>query len=197
MSYKLLQDLSSNQISNTSLPQAMAKNKLASIQVVYSNLTPAAKSFVDADVSVANDTVTITAHGFSTGVLGRLSSTGTLPAGLAAATDYFIIKVDANTIKFATSHANALAGTAVDITGAIGTGTHTFTPTALNASFKLQASGDNLNWVDIAGTTVAISASGTTLLNLVDFAEPLFRAVLTQTSGQGVLDLKVHTHLKK
>lgn len=54
----------------------------------------------------------------------QVSSSGTLPAGLAAATDYFVIRLSDTTIKLATSYANAVAGTAIDITGA-GTGTHT------------------------------------------------------------------------
>ena len=54
----------------------------------------------------------------------QLTTTGTLPAGLALATDYYVIKVTDITIKLATSYANAVAGTAIDITDA-GTGTHT------------------------------------------------------------------------
>lgn len=55
-----------------------------------------------------------------------VSSSGTLPAGLAAATTYFLIGVTATTYKLATTLANAIAGTAIDITDA-GSGTHTIT----------------------------------------------------------------------
>lgn len=54
----------------------------------------------------------------------RLTTTTTLPAGLATATDYYVIKVTDLTCKLATSYANAVAGTAIDVTDA-GTGTHT------------------------------------------------------------------------
>jgi hypothetical protein len=54
----------------------------------------------------------------------QLTTSGTLPAGLSLATDYYVIKVSDTTIKLATSYANAVAGTAVNITDA-GTGTHT------------------------------------------------------------------------
>lgn len=54
----------------------------------------------------------------------QVSSATTLPAGLAAATNYFVIKVTDSTFKLATSYANAVAGTAIDITDA-GTGVHT------------------------------------------------------------------------
>lgn len=54
----------------------------------------------------------------------RLTTTGTLPAGLALATNYFVIPITDTTFKLASSYANAIAGTAIDITDA-GTGTHT------------------------------------------------------------------------
>ncbi len=56
----------------------------------------------------------------------RLTTSGTLPAGLATATDYYVIKVTDGTFKLATSYANAIAATAINITDA-GTGTHTIT----------------------------------------------------------------------
>lgn len=54
----------------------------------------------------------------------QVSTTTTLPAGLSAATNYYVIKVSDLTCKLATSYTNAVAGTAIDITSA-GTGTHT------------------------------------------------------------------------
>lgn len=56
----------------------------------------------------------------------RLTTTTTLPGGLATATDYYVIKVSDSTFKLATSYANAIAGTAINITDA-GTGTQTIT----------------------------------------------------------------------
>lgn len=61
-----------------------------------------------------------------TGTRMRLTTTTTLPAGLATATDYYYIRVSDSTGKLATSYANAIAGTAINITDA-GTGTHTST----------------------------------------------------------------------
>jgi len=52
---------------------------------------------------------------------------GTAIGGLTDGTAYFIIKVDQNNIKLATSSSNAAAGTAIDLTsGAAGT-SHTLT----------------------------------------------------------------------
>jgi len=76
--------------------------------------------------NTTTDAMTATAHGKLTGFgpVRLANSGGALPTGLSAATDYWLIVVDANTVKFASSQANALAGTAVDITAA-GSGTHT------------------------------------------------------------------------
>lgn len=61
-----------------------------------------------------------------TGTRVRLTTTTTLPAGLATATDYYVIAISTTTFKLATSYANAVAGTAINITST-GTGTHTVT----------------------------------------------------------------------
>jgi len=67
--------------------------------------------------SAGSNQATFTNHGIiRTGLRVRLSS-GTL-SGLAASTDYFAIVVDANTLAFATSYPNAIAGTRIAITGA-------------------------------------------------------------------------------
>lgn len=67
--------------------------------------------------SASSNQATFTSHGFNrTGVKARFSS-GTL-SGLAGSTDYWVIVIDANTLAFATSKANAIAGTRVAISGA-------------------------------------------------------------------------------
>lgn len=129
------------------------------VQCVVDVNTPAAKVFTAA----ASDICTAASHGFPTGLKGQASTTTTLPAGLAAVTDYYVIAVSASTFTLASSLANALAGTAIDITDA-GTGTHTFTPTALaGATVKLEKSNDGSSWSDVAAAT-AITADGTVWL---------------------------------
>ncbi len=72
----------------------------------------AATDILTLDVSNAN---------FSTGVPVTLSTTGTLPAPLVAGTTYYVIRIGSSTtnpgtIKLATSYANAIAGTAINLT---------------------------------------------------------------------------------
>jgi microcystin-dependent protein len=67
--------------------------------------------------TASSNNATFTAHGINrTGFKVRLSS-GTL-SGLSTLTDYYAIVVDSNTLAFATTKANAIAGTKVAISGA-------------------------------------------------------------------------------
>lgn len=70
----------------------------------------------------ANDRLT-TANRFEDGDRVRVRSRGALPAPLDENTVYYVIYVDATTIELATTYANAIAGTQIDITDA-GVGTH-------------------------------------------------------------------------
>ena len=84
-------------------------------------------TFVDGDVTVGSDQIAETAHGYLTGEgpVRLTNSGGALPAGLAVNTNYWIIRVDDDNLKFADNRADAIAGTATDITAAAGGGTHT------------------------------------------------------------------------
>lgn len=93
-----------------------------------------ALTFDDAVFIADNTTETITfgaAHGLTTGdgPFRVSNSGGGLPSGLVAATDYWAIVIDADTIKLATTLANALAGTA-QLLATDGTGTHTMSDTS-------------------------------------------------------------------
>ena len=69
-------------------------------------------------VTIAAETITYTAHGLATGAaVAYNNGGGTSITGLTSGTTYYVIRVDANTIKLATSSANATAGTAIDLTG--------------------------------------------------------------------------------
>lgn len=70
-------------------------------------------------VSSGADTLTVTAHGQATGAGPAavfVGSGGVIPGGLAPVTDYWLVVVDANTVKLADSSAHALANVTLDIT---------------------------------------------------------------------------------
>ena len=161
-----------------------------SVQANSTVTTPSTDTFADADVGVAANTITLTAHALAVGLKCQLTTTGVLPAGLALTTDYFVIDIDANTIKLASSLANAQAGTAVDITAAAGGGTHTLTPTSLAGGvMKLQASNDNSNWVDIASATANITATGSVMVNAATAGYKWGRANVVVTAGMLTTEL--------
>jgi hypothetical protein len=143
-------------------------------------------------VNLGTNAVLSTGHTMATGLKVRLTTATTLPAGLALATDYYIIAVDADHVKFATSLANALAGTAVDITDT-GTGTHTITAEALSASVKLQASVDGETWEDVASTSTNITADSSVIWNIADAYYPYVRQALTLTGGQITLATRAYS----
>lgn len=155
-----------------------------SVQIVATDVTPGVKTFTDTAVVVLANTVTIAAHGYMTGLKVVTSTSGAAPGGLTAGT-YYIIKVDAATIKFATSLANALAGTAVDITTAGGVGdTQTITPAALGTcAVDLYASNDGTNYVTLSVGSGNFTASTKALLPIVDKFYKYLQLVMTVPAG--------------
>jgi hypothetical protein len=139
------------------------------------------------NIDLTSDYITITSHGFSTGLKAALTTAGVLPTGLSA-TNYYMIKIDDDTIQLASSLANAEAGTKVNITGE-GTGTHTLTPsTSASNVFKLQKSNDNSNWTDISSMTVTIATTtGTSIFEIASPAYRYMRALYTPSAGQVIL----------
>ncbi len=150
---------------------------------------------VAGDVDITNNQITETAHGYATGAKIDLTTSGTLPAGLSA-TAYYLIAADANHYKFATSQANALAGTAVDITG-YGIGTHTTTPTAaLAGAIKLQKNNEPETlpeiWFDVGSSSQNFAAAGNLNWALTDIGYKSLRAVSTVTSGTVTVKLRIN-----
>lgn len=84
-------------------------------------------NFATTDVNTGTDVITVPSNeSLYTGTPAVFSTTGTPPAPLVASTTYYWIKLSATTGKLATSLANAIAGTAIDLTTQ-GAGTHTVT----------------------------------------------------------------------
>lgn len=109
-----------------------------------------------------------------TGTRVRLTTTTTLPAGLALATDYYVIKVTDSTFKLATTFANAVAGTAINITDT-GTGTHT-----MNWLLPRYTNGAGINAMFINPQATALGAATPNLsLNYTNSSQVASRATPT------------------
>lgn len=86
-------------------------------------------TFANTDVNTGTDVVTVTSNqSLFTGTTVVLTTVGTPPTGLTSGNTYYVIRTSATTIQLASSLANAIAGTQIDITGA-GSGTNTLTVT--------------------------------------------------------------------
>ena len=115
------------------------------------------QSLVVTSLDYANNIITVPNHGFLAGELVQYDSRGqTVVSGLTTATPYYVIRVDQDNIKLATTPENATAGTAVDITDTpAGVGRHilqslsqtpdgiyTITSVPTSDTFTVQARGN-------------------------------------------------------
>lgn len=96
------------------------------------------------------DQITSTAHGRVTGdgPFDVLNSGGALPGGLALATPYWFIRIDADHGKLATSQANAIAGTAINITSN-GSGTQNLVSSLPTYPTRTFAAGSQIPSADL------------------------------------------------
>lgn len=87
-------------------------------------------------VNATTDVVTSGGRAFRNGERVRVSTTGTLPGGLAVDTDYYVVNADATGATFKLSATSG--GSAIDLTTA-GTGTHYFgrLPSLAKAAVRL------------------------------------------------------------
>lgn len=154
--------------------------------------TNAAKTWLSA--AVGTNVITLTAHGYKTGLVCQLTTTGGLPTGLSTSTNYYVIVVDANTISLATTYANAIANTVITFTVTGDSGTGTLTPTALaGATVQEQWSIDGVVWVSFTAATSITTA--TTYGNAHDRpAFPLYRLAFVITAGSLTVSAKALTY---
>lgn len=101
--------------------------------VIGSGTGTLAETVASGDVNTTNETWDVASNvdTWITGMKVQVSTDDTLPGGLSASTDYWIIRDSATTIQFATTLSNAIDGTAINLTSS-GVGNHTVTHT-LNA----------------------------------------------------------------
>ena len=102
------------------------------------NFTPLSETFT---ADAGTDLLTV-ATIYSTGDVIRLTTTGTLPAGLSLLTDYWTIYISDTTIKLAASKSDAESNTAIDITST-GTGVHTLADYAIKVTAYQQVLADD------------------------------------------------------
>ncbi len=180
-------DLTQTSVSSSAILNITEADTIA-YQLHYTDATPGVKTFVAANVKTnvqsPDSSVTITAHGYNTGLKVALTGTN-LPTGLSA-TSYWIIVNSVDSISFASSLANAVAGTKVAITAAGTTADATLTPALLVTTgfvVKLQQSNDGVTFFDVSGVTVTITATGDTLWLVTAPPTVYHKVVITPSTG--------------
>ena len=115
-------------------------------------------------IVAANDITVPSNESLYTGTAVVLSTTGNAPGGLTAGNTYYAIRESATLIMLATTRANAIAGTAIDITSQ-GSGDHTLTVTYTNRT---------------VGSVVGEDSHGLTTAEMPSHTHP-FEGVLTSS----------------
>lgn len=107
----------------------LSANKTLTPVIDITGVGTGTQSLIITSLDYDNDTLTIPQHGFLQGELVQYDSKGqTVVAGLTTATPYYVIFVDGDNIKLATTPENAIAGTAVNLTASpAGVGRHSLT----------------------------------------------------------------------
>jgi hypothetical protein len=145
--------------------------------------------FMPLDVAVATDTITLNSHGFVNFMRVQIDTTGSLPNGITAATDYFVVNTTANTFQLATTlNVGEVPTSLVDIT-TIGTGIHSVIPTGnLFPIYHAETTGfgDTINFL-VTPMSLAISTT------LIDPAYPVPPVLGTFTLPDGRIELPSST----
>jgi len=100
--------------------------------------------------AISSNAITITAHGWLTGYTVVYDNNGnTSLTNLTDGSVYYVIKIDADTIKLATSRANAIAGTVITLSATGGSETHKLQQYTVNKQ-RVRWSGlnDTATWED-------------------------------------------------
>jgi hypothetical protein len=143
-------------------------------------------------VNVATNVFTAVAHGLQTGMAVKVAiDAGSLPSPLVAATNYWVIRVGADSFKLASTRAFALVGTALDITTeGTDASTITVTPQANAASCLIEVSPDipatderTYRWRTLATVDLDGGTSPTTTAMATGVPFNQIRATVSVSSG--------------
>ena len=162
------------------------------------------------NVSTSNNTITLTGHGLSTGDQVYYFAGSNIIGGLSNSKVYFVIAVDANTIKLATSTSNASGGTAISLTSAPGSDTTQFIYQGVNINNNILfisnhgfKTGDHI-FYENSGTAISGLAKNTKyFVEKIDdnqiqlFSDELRASIIDLTSAHSSEQTdKILTHAK-
>ena len=132
------------------------------------------------------------AHGLTTGMKVLYGQGIATLAPLIDQTTYFAIRIDDDNVELASTSANAIAGTAIILTGTpSASATYTLAPPAIagNTSLLWQVSNDGITYTDMAGqstTTISTYGSASTTWDLGLISNTYFQLKVTAPTSGGV-----------
>jgi hypothetical protein len=98
-----------------SFAESSSSNKKINVCCAGSTVASVVKNTVSSSTDIAFDTLTISGHGYTTGDAVIIYS-GSTPIPLQSGITYYVIPSGADKIKLASSRANAVIGSGIDIT---------------------------------------------------------------------------------
>ena len=154
-------------------------------------------TFQAANINFTTDVITIAAHGYNTGhALVYDDGAGTAPTGLTDGDVVYVVWVSATEFSIATSYANALAGTLIDMsTGSMAGTAHVFHDRILVGTFNNGAStSEAIGGNDTSGDGDGDILDGVTLQCIYSYGKEEWRvdSLSTDLSGSWNDDLIRH-----
>lgn len=141
---------------------------------------------VNSDVNTTDDEITVAAHGFVEGLIVRVESDGTPPAPLMFTTNYFVIVVDANTVKLAETLEDAFEGIPIDLSDEGSNGAlNNLSPEGLEGSVRLSKSNDGEHWIEVYS---AGAGTGIVMVEEEDVSYQYIKVEKALTAGSFTLD---------
>jgi hypothetical protein len=156
---------------------------------------------INSAIDVDANTITIASHGYGTGQVAQFVTDGTLPDPLTVLTDYYLIRVNANTIQVAETLEDALDGVPIVLTdqGSSGAENEVDIEDLSGGTATLQKSlGGGPNslpesewvWSD-EGNAVNVTQDGTLYFEKVDPTANFYRLKYAITTGSLTADVLV------
>lgn len=178
-----------NAVGETAVEYNIGRYDNVAYQVTVIGTAPTPKGFTHDNVSPASDTINVDNNGFLTGLKVTLTGTG-LPGGLPAGV-YYVIVLDDDDIKLASSVANALAGIPVNITSAGTTTDAVLDPGTFSATLKLQQSNDRVGWADVPTYTSNVTSNGDVIFTITNPLALWHRIITIPNAGAITFSVKV------
>jgi len=102
-------------IYSVSFAESTSNNRKVNVCCAGSTIASVVKNTVSSSTDIAFDTLTISGHGYATGDAVIIYS-GSTPTPLQSGVTYYAIPSGTNKVRLASTRANALAGSGIDIT---------------------------------------------------------------------------------